>query len=43
MTERKIVNGKRLSVTQTAKFDYFMANSEKFRTRFIQLSSQVSK
>lgn len=43
MTERKIVNGKKLTVKQTEKFDYFMATSEKFRTRVAELSGQVSK
>jgi hypothetical protein len=35
---RALVNGKLLSVTQTAKFNYFMETSPRFRERFMQLS-----
>lgn len=40
---RAVVNGKLLSVKQTVLFDKYMKESENFRTRFMQLSSEVSK
>jgi hypothetical protein len=38
--QRKVINGKRLTVKQSLQFDYFMENSETFRNRFFELSTQ---
>lgn len=40
--ERKVINGKRLTIKQTQQFDYFMENSETFRNRFFELSTLVA-
>jgi hypothetical protein len=39
--QRKTINGKRLTIKQSQQFDYFMENSETFRNRFFELSTQV--
>ena len=40
-SERKVIHGKRLTIKQSQQFDYFMENSETFRNRFFELSTQV--